>query len=153
MKAAQVSNAKILLVDDNRDGLVVRRSLLEELGYRVEISANGEDALKLMAATSFDVVVTDYRMPRMNGDELIARIRKVDPNARVILLSGFVDPMSLTEENTGADSVIAKNAGEPANLTRAVKRLVNRPPLRKPPGMQKGNRASSRPASRGNLAN
>ena len=153
MKAAQLSNAKILLVDDNRDGLVVRRSLLEELGYRVEISANAEDALKLLAATSFDVVVTDYKMPRMNGDELIARIRKVDPNARVILLSGFVDPMSLTEENTGADSVIAKNSREPANLTRAVKRLVNRPPLRKPPGMQKGTRASSRSASRGNLAN
>ena len=39
MKATQVSNATILLVDDNKDGLVVRRSLLEELGYHVEISA------------------------------------------------------------------------------------------------------------------
>ena len=56
------------------------------------------------------MVVTDYRMPRMNGVELIEKIRNVNPNARVILLSGFVDPLGLTEENTGADAVIAKSS-------------------------------------------
>lgn len=152
MKAEPVANAKILLIDDNRDGLVVRRSLLEELGYRVEITANGEDALKLLTTVSFDLVVTDYKMPRMSGVELIARIRKVDPAARVILLSAFVDPLGLNEQNTGADSVIAKNSREPAHLMRAVKRLLNRAPLRKPPAMQKGSGISSRPSSRGNLA-
>lgn len=152
MKAEPVSNAKILLIDDNRDGLVVRRSLLEELGYRVEITGNGEDALKLLTVARFDLVVTDYKMPRMSGTELIARIRKVDPAARVILLSAFVDPLGLNEQNTGADSVIAKSAREPAHLMRAVKRLLNRAPDRKPPGMQKGSGASSRPSPRGNLA-
>ena len=44
--------------------------------------------------------------------ELIERIRKVNPNARIILLSGFVEPLGLTEENTGADAVIAKSANE-----------------------------------------
>lgn len=152
MKPEPVSNAKILLIDDNRDGLLVRRSLLEELGYRVEITGTGEDALKMLTAARFDLVVTDYKMPRMNGTELIARIRKVDPDARVILLSGFVDPLALTEESTGADSVIAKSAREPAHLLRAVKRLLNRAPLRKQPGSQKGGGALSRMSSRGNLA-
>src|ERR1035438_3887782 len=129
------STPNVLLVDDNRDGLLVRRSLLEEIGCCVSIALNGEEGLKLFQAGKFDVVVTDYRMPRMNGGELIQRIRTLDPNARIILLSGFVEPLGLTEQNTGADAVIAKSANEPACLVRTVKRLANRT-VRKPPGSQ-----------------
>ena len=136
MKTSAPSHPNILLVDDNRDGLLVRRTLLEELRYRVSVARNGEEGLKLFESASFDVVVTDYRMPRMNGAELIQRIRKLNPNARIILLSGFVEPLGLTEENTGADVVIAKSSNEPAHLTRWVKRLLNRA-ARKPPAMQK----------------
>jgi CheY-like chemotaxis protein len=130
------SAPNILLVDDNRDGLLVRRSLLEEIGCCVSIAINGEEGLKLFQADTFDVVVTDYRMPRMNGGELIQRIRALEPGARIILLSGFVEPLGLTEQNTGADAVLIKSANEPAQLVRTVKRLVNRP-VRKPPGSQK----------------
>jgi CheY-like chemotaxis protein len=136
---------QILLVDDNRDGLLVRRLLLEELGYGVQMAPNGEEGLKLFENGSFDVIVTDYRMPRLNGVELIQRIRKVNPNARIILLSGFVEPLGLTEENTGADAVIAKSSNEPVQLVRWVKRLVNRTPPRKPPVAQK---SAAKPAAR-----
>jgi len=137
MKPAPILSANILLVDDNHDGLVVRKSLLEELGYRVQLAGNGEEGLKLYEASNYDVVVTDYRMPRMDGVELIVCIRKRNPNARIILLSGFVEPLGLTEENTGADAVIAKSSNEPANLVRWVKRLINRTSNRKPPVTQK----------------
>ena len=136
LTSATPSTPNILLVDDNSDGLLVRRCLLEEIGYCVQTAVNGEEGLKRFQAAKFDVVVTDYRMPRMNGVELIQRIRLLDPNARIILLSGFVEPLGLTEQNTGADVVIAKSANEPARLVRTVKRLVNRP-VRKPPGSQK----------------
>ena len=135
MKIVPVSNPKILLVDDNRDGLVVRKSLLEELGYRVEVAKTAEEGLKLYEATNPHVVVTDFRMPRMDGLELIQRIRKLDPLARIILLSAFVEPLGLTETNTGADAVITKSANEPVQLVRTVKRLLNRA-VRKPPGSQ-----------------
>jgi CheY-like chemotaxis protein len=137
MKQAAPSHPNILLVDDNRDGLLVRRSLLEELGYHVQIAPNGEEGLKLFNTVTFDVVVTDYRMPRMNGAELIQRMRKVNPNVRVILLSGFVEPLGLTEQSTGADAIIPKSSNEPAHLVRWVKRLINRAAVRKPPAAQK----------------
>lgn len=127
----------VLLVDDNQDGLLVRRALLEEVGYTVEVAHNGEEGFELFQASNFDVVVTDYRMPLMNGVELIARIRQTNPSARIVLLSGFVEPLGLTEENTGADSVIAKSANEPGHLMRAVKRLLNAG-KRKPPASQAG---------------
>jgi CheY-like chemotaxis protein len=135
---------RILLVDDNHDGLVVRKALLEEAGFRVQIADDPQEGLKLFRNAAFDVVVTDYRMPGMTGAELIERIRQVNANARIILLSGFVDPLGLTEQSTGADVVIAKSFNEPAQLTRWVKRLVNRANRRKPPAAQQRNTTQAR---------
>jgi CheY-like chemotaxis protein len=124
---------EILLVDDNRQGLIARKSLLQELGYIIRTATGGEEALELFSSQKFDVVVTDFKMPSMDGIELIQRIRDLEPEARIILLSGFVEPLGLCEESTGADVVISKSAGEVGYLTRSVKRLLSRPPARKPP--------------------
>jgi len=135
MKSSPPAEANVLLVDDNRDGLLVRRTLLEEQGFQVEMAQNGEEGLRLFESSHFDVVVTDYRMPQMSGTELIGHLRKRNPQVRVVLLSGLVEPLGLTEENTGADAVIAKNSNEPAHLLRSVRRLAARP-VRKPPRTQ-----------------
>ena len=66
------SDALILLVDDNRDGIIARRSVLEELGYRVVTAGCGSDALDLHAERSPDLIITDYRMSPMDGLELIS---------------------------------------------------------------------------------
>ncbi|HXS97138.1 MAG TPA: response regulator [Candidatus Limnocylindrales bacterium] len=144
MKSASILTPQILLVDDNRDGLLVRRSLLEELGYQVKVANCGEEGLKLYETTNPDVVVTDFRMPHMDGIELIRRIRTLNANARIVLLSAFVEPLGLTEANTGADAVIAKSANEPVQLLRTVKRLVNKAALRKPPTRQNGTSSKTR---------
>jgi CheY-like chemotaxis protein len=125
---------EILLVDDNRQGLIARRSLLQELGYNISTATSGDEALELFSKHNFDVVVTDFKMPRMDGVELIKRIRSMQAGARIILLSGFVEPLGLTEQSTGADVVIVKSAGEVGQLTRSVKRLLSQPPARKPAG-------------------
>jgi len=124
--------AHILLVDDNRQGLIARKALLQEMGYRVSTATNGEEALELFLQEKFALIVTDFKMPRMDGGELIRRIRQVQAGARIILLSGFVEPLGLTEQSTGADVVIAKAAGEIGHLTRSVKRLLSQTPARKP---------------------
>ena len=148
MKTSPVPQPNVLLINRNRDGVLVRSLLLEELGCHVVVAQTGEEGLKIFEASTFDVVVTDYRMPRMNGVELIERIRKVNPQARVILLSGYVEALSLTTENTGADIVLAKSANEATQLARSIKRLVNRPPARKPPASQKRSAARARTAAR-----
>jgi len=131
MKTTPDIQAKILLIDDCRNGLLVRTALLEDMGCQVEIACNGEEGLKLFDRNRFDVVVTDYRMPGMTGLEVIDRIRKIDPRARIVLLSAMVEPLGLNEENTGADAVVAKSFNEVSLLPRTVKRLLNRP-VRKP---------------------
>src|SRR4051812_9227396 len=104
MKFSSPPHPSVLLVDDNRDGLLVRRALLEEQDYRVVIAVNGEEALTLFLSSHFDIVVTDYRMPLMSGIELIRRIREGKPLMRIVLLSGLVEALGLTAEVTGADA-------------------------------------------------
>ena len=116
---------------------------MEEIGYEVQIALSGEEGLKLYQSHRFDVVVTDFKMPRMNGVELIQRLRTLNPNARVVLLSGFVDPLGLTEDSTGADVVLAKSSHEPQQLVRAVKRLASSRSLRKPVVSQRGRRPAA----------
>ena len=143
MKTPATRLHKILLIDDNPDGLLVRRALLEELGLQVETALNGEEGLRRFESGNHDVVVTDYRMPGINGIEVIREIRQRNAAARVILLSGFVESLGLNEKNTGADVVIAKASSEAAMLARSVKRLLNRLPARKPAASESAARAKT----------
>ena len=135
------NSAKILLVDDNRDGVVARRSVLEELGYTV-VSANcGLEALKTAAEQNFDLIITDFKMEPMNGLQLIAKLREQDFQNPIILLTGFADSLGLRTEDTGANVVIQKSANEISNLLRYTRRLLQ--PPRKPARSQ-GSRSKTR---------
>jgi CheY-like chemotaxis protein len=129
---------RILLVDDNSLGLAARRSVLEELGHKVQTSGTPAEALDLCAKQRFDVVVTDYKMPKMDGIEFIGRLRKLHPTSAVILISGFTDTLGLNEANTGADVVLQKSNHEVTHLVRSVNRLLRRQqrPPKKPASSQ-----------------
>jgi CheY-like chemotaxis protein len=131
-------SGRILLLDDNSLGLSARRSVLEELGHKVMTSGAPLEALELCGRQRFDVVVTDYKMPKMNGVEFITRLRKQHPAMSVILISGFTDTLGLNEANTGADVVIQKSSHEVSHLVRSVNRLLRKgqQPVKKPAGSQ-----------------
>lgn len=122
----------ILLVDDNRNGLMARKALLDEAGYRTTAESSPEAALEKFKTERFDLLVTDYRMPRMNGTELIAHIREIKSNLPVIMVSALVESHGLTEKNTGADAVLPKSSTEVQHLVRTVARLLRRAAPRKP---------------------
>lgn len=135
--SSQNVSGRILLVDDNSLGLSARRSVLEELGHKVATCSAPHDALELCGKQRFDIVVTDYKMPKMNGAEFIIRLKKQHPAVAVILISGFTDTLGLDEASTGADVVMQKSAHEVSHLIRAVNRLLRRnAAARKPAGSQ-----------------
>jgi CheY-like chemotaxis protein len=126
-------------VDDNKQGLAARRVVLEELGYKTAGAPNPREALALLREHPFDLIVTDYKMPEMRGDEFIHILRAEMPHLPVVLLSGFVDALGLTEKNTGASAVLMKSGNEVAHLVRAVKHLLNpktRAARKKPPATE-----------------
>ncbi len=131
--SSTVPVARILLVDDNQAGLAARKSVLEEFGHKVTTAVSGHEGLECFGGEAFDLVITDYKMPRMNGVELIERVRKQNKEVPVILISGFADPLGLNESNTGADVVIQKSSNEVNHLVRSVSRLLRRQIPKKPP--------------------
>ena len=139
--------ALILLVDDNQDGVIARRSVLEELGYTVVSARCGSEALNTIEGHKFDLVITDYKMSPMNGLELIADLRKRQFDNPIILLTGFADSLGLRPENTGADVVIQKSANEVTNMLRHAKRLLS--PPKKPVASQ--TKAASQKAAKAGI--
>ncbi len=134
--AAATNPTTILLVDDNKMGLAARRALLEEIGYTVVTAGNGLEALAVSEAQSLDLVVTDWKMPKLDGLELIRRLREADFVSPIILLSGFADSAGMSEEKTGADAIVQKSSNEVQVMLNTVKRLLNRKTARKMPAKQ-----------------
>ena len=87
----------------------------------------------ILSLDSFDLVITDYKMPKMNGIELIKSVRALAADVPIILISGYAEALGMTESNTGADAVIAKSANEVAHLVRSVNRLMRHATPKKPP--------------------
>jgi CheY-like chemotaxis protein len=143
-KGPDAPSARILLVDDNRSGLAARSAVLQEQGYQTVGKSDPREAVATFADGAFDVVVTDYRMPHMDGTELIQQLRAINPHIPVVLISGYADALGLTEKSTGANAVIMKSSHEVPHLVRAVRQLITnkqrtlRKQARKTPGSQGG---------------
>jgi two-component system chemotaxis sensor kinase CheA len=76
----------ILVVDDAVTSRLLYRSFLESAGYRVVLASEGEEALELMQRGNIDAVITDARMPRMDGFELTRRLRRLPGGAELPIL-------------------------------------------------------------------
>lgn len=77
----------ILVVDDEEAVGYVFERYLTIKGYRVSVAYSGEQALAAFEADRPDLVVTDYKMPGMNGTELLLRLRAIDPALPAVMIS------------------------------------------------------------------
>lgn len=85
---------KILYVEDDQGFRIPITGVLKNEGYHVEIAEDGIEALEKYQDNNFDLVITDYKMPGMNGLELIKRIREVNSEQKIILMTGSPEEMS-----------------------------------------------------------
>lgn len=88
---SELQRSVLLCIDDDEDVLECERSFLESFGYTVLAAASGGKGLELASRYSVDVVIVDYLMPEMNGQEVAAEIRRLKPQAPIIMLSAAVD--------------------------------------------------------------
>jgi len=92
------SGEKVLVVDDELEMLQAMPDLLESLGYQAETATDGEDALHKYKTWQPDVVLMDISMPGMDGGTCIEKILDYDPDAKTVIVSGYVE-----EEPYGLD--------------------------------------------------
>ncbi len=80
---------KALIVDDEINSLKVVSATLKKEGFEVETSLTAEDAIEKLKTTSYDIVVSDYKLPGMNGEELLEKVKVHSPNTPVILMTAY----------------------------------------------------------------
>jgi CheY-like chemotaxis protein len=98
----------ILIVDDEE---VIRDFLdevLEDL-FEVSCAVDGQEALERLKDTDFDLVITDMKMPRVTGEEVVKYVKAHKPNTKVIVISGYLGMYSASSSReTSPDSLLAK---------------------------------------------
>jgi len=122
VRLAQRDAGTILLVEDNEAVRTLLAGALEQAGHRVLVAVDGIDGLDVAArfASTIDVVVTDLVMPRMNGAELAALLRRRRPEIRVVFMSGFTSTV-LDEAPEHDDVPLLAKPFPPRALVRAVR--------------------------------
>ncbi len=84
--------AKVLIVDDDAPVARALSRLLKRSGFEVAQAGSGAEALTLLETFAADIVLSDYRMPAMNGAELLEIVRERYPAALRIIISGYAEP-------------------------------------------------------------
>lgn len=123
----------ILFVDDEPEVLaILKRSFTEAHGYLSLTASGGEEALAILAARPVDLLVTDQRMPGMNGIELAAAARALRPGLTVILLTAFTDPRELIDAiNKGEVYRYLTKPWEYVDLRQAILRALEQVKLKR----------------------
>ncbi len=118
---------RVLIVDDSITTRTLEKSILEAVGYVVEVATDGQDALEKLSRASFDIVLSDVQMPRMDGIELVSRFKRTEG----LRDTPFVLMSSLDTEDdrrrgleAGADAYLGKNEFRQELLLETLERLL-----------------------------
>ena len=118
----------ILICDDERSICEMLDITLRREGYKVETVNSGEAGLKKLDSALFDVVITDIRMPNVNGIEVLRHAHKVSPDSAVILITAVDDYEAAVEavKAGGAADYIRKSPGMVDEIKLAIRRVLER---------------------------
>ncbi|MFZ0746328.1 MAG: response regulator [Terracidiphilus sp.] len=108
----------ILCVDDNEQDLSVLKFMLATNGYRVLSASNGQEAVGLFAENIVDLVLADFSMPQMDGNQLVGKLKQIAAHVPMILMG---DPQRMNGQMHGADALLAKKTCSPQELLERIK--------------------------------
>jgi CheY-like chemotaxis protein len=102
------NGAKILVVDDNSVVRDVVSRMLSRLGHEVSSADSGEKALSIFLGNIFDIVLSDYEMPGMDGVALACSVKRSAPRTQVVIMTGAGSEAVFSRKSTAVDQVISK---------------------------------------------
>jgi DNA-binding NtrC family response regulator len=111
----------VLIVDDEE---IIRNFLSEVLGekYDVSLASDGDEAIEQIKKRRFDLIITDLKMPRVPGEEVVKFAQQQDPTSRVIVISGFSSLYMVSQSiNNGACAFLSK----PFTIKKLMQTVTN----------------------------
>lgn len=98
-----MSKGKILVIDDEEIVRVCCKRALAAEGYEVDVTSSGKEGLELYDRGKYDLVLVDLKMPRMEGVEVLANIKRESPAQKVIIITGYM-ALEQTDESAALGS-------------------------------------------------
>ncbi len=119
----------ILVVEDQATVRAMTYRILERKGYNVLEAENGEEALRVWEQHQqrIELVLTDMTMPLMNGRELVGRLSEMEPNIRVLYMSGFTHDLAMQRGDLGSGAAFIAKPFTPSELARKVREVLDVP--------------------------
>lgn len=115
---------RVLVIDDEAIVRVSCQRVLEPEGFIVDVTSRGDEALQMMERQSYDVVLTDLKMPDMDGLEVLREIKKKWPDIQVIVITGYGTISTAVQAvKLGAYDVIEKPFS-PETILNVVKKAL-----------------------------
>jgi len=116
----QTAEKKVLVIDDQHAQQALLRELLEKLEYAVTTLDNAEEALYLLETVDIPVVITDLKMPWMDGAQFCRQVKNIRPQTAVFLLSGYIDLYDHEQLQAAGFDAIFKKPVKAAQLEKAL---------------------------------
>lgn len=113
--------AKILIADDERSVLLTIQHLLNANGYETVEATNGLAALELFQNQFFDLIITDLKMPRMDGMTFLNEVRKLEPTTPIVILTAFASTEVTLDTMTSCSFVCLTKPFKADELLNLVK--------------------------------
>jgi diguanylate cyclase (GGDEF)-like protein len=121
----EYKDESILIVDDDEEVNIVLEKILNNFGFSVRSVLGGEAALKILSEMSFTFLLTDMRMPNMDGMELIKKVSDGFPDINIIAMTGYSEGYRYIDVlNSGASDFI-KKPFESGELEAKIRRIIN----------------------------
>jgi len=134
---------RILVIDDDRDICTLLSRFLEKNGYEVDTACTGDDAVKLLREKSYTLALCDYRLPDTNGVEMLQRIKVLQPNVAVIVITGYSDVRTAVQTfKFGASDYVVKPLF-PDEILVTIKETIERNTDKSLPTSEKKIKSSS----------
>jgi two-component system response regulator HydG len=127
MIAGTSGRARILIVDDQRNVRLTTALNLRSAGYATDEAPDGETAIEKVSQETFDLVLTDLKMGRVDGMEVLRRVREISPTTEVIVMTGFATvDTAVAAMRLGAYDYIEKPFSDDALRVKVAKALERR---------------------------
>src|SRR5690606_18326841 len=121
----QMSN-QILVIDDDQDLCRVLSNFLKKSKFEVDVAYKAEEGLNLLRSNSYDLVLCDYRLPDMTGVEALQKIKVLNPDVAVVIITGYSDVRTAVDTfRYGANDYVTKPL-YPDELLVTVKETIQK---------------------------
>jgi two-component system response regulator RegX3 len=115
---------RILVVDDEPSVCKAIQMMLKYYGHEAQTAGDGATALARFEAEQFDLIITDYLMPEMKGDELATHIKRRRPAQRIIMVTAFAEDFLVHGKPTGGVDLVLTKPFSLENLRDAIARVM-----------------------------